>query len=81
VLELRANPSAPASGVVLEARMEKGLGTVATTLIQRGTLRPGDDFVAGEAFGKVGKVALGKAGTHPLAFYRDTCVLSLRRHL
>lgn len=53
VLDLKANPSRDAQGVVLEARVEKGLGTVATTLIQRGTIKVGDSFVAGEASGKV----------------------------
>lgn len=53
VLDLKANPDRDAQGVVIEARVEKGLGTVASTLIQRGTLRVGDSFVAGEASGKV----------------------------
>ena len=53
LLDLQANPDRDAQGVVLEARVEKGLGTVATTLIQRGTVRVGDSFVAGEANGKV----------------------------
>jgi translation initiation factor IF-2 len=53
VLELKANPARDATGAVLEARVEKGLGTVATTLVQRGTLRVGDVFVAGAAWGKV----------------------------
>ena len=53
VLDLKANPDRDAQGVVIEARLEKGLGTVATTLIQKGTIRVGDSFVAGEASGKV----------------------------
>ena len=53
VLELKANVERDATGAVLEARVEKGLGTVATTLVQRGTLRVGDVFVAGAAWGKV----------------------------
>ena len=53
ILDLRANPDRDAQGVVIEARVEKGLGVVATTLIQKGTLRVGDSFVAGEASGKV----------------------------
>lgn len=53
VLDLKANPDRDAQGVVLEARVEKGLGTVATTLIQRGTVRVGDSYVAGEASGRV----------------------------
>mmetsp|Transcript_15690 Transcript_15690/g.31872 ORF Transcript_15690/g.31872 Transcript_15690/m.31872 type:complete len:664 (-) Transcript_15690:170-2161(-) len=53
VLDLKANPHRDAQGVVIEARVEKGLGTVATTLIQKGTIKVGDSFVAGEASGKV----------------------------
>jgi translation initiation factor IF-2 len=53
VLELKANPNTTASGVVVEAKLEKGRGPVATTLIQRGTLRKGDIFVAGTEFGRV----------------------------
>lgn len=51
--DLKANPNRSAQGAVVEARVEKGLGTVATTLIQKGTLKIGDTFVAGETFGKV----------------------------
>jgi len=53
VLELKANPNRDALGVVLEAGMRQGLGMIATTLIQKGTLKIGDIFVAGEAWGKV----------------------------
>jgi translation initiation factor IF-2 len=53
VLELKANPNRAAQGVVIEAGVKQGLGTVATTLIQRGTLKNGDIFVAGAAWGKV----------------------------
>ncbi|KAJ8598218.1 hypothetical protein CTAYLR_005525 [Chrysophaeum taylorii] len=53
LLELKANPHREASGVVVEASVEKGLGVVATTLVQRGTLRIGDCFAAGTAWGKV----------------------------
>lgn len=53
VQDLKANPDRDADGVIVEAFVEKGLGTVATTLIQRGTLRIGDIFVAGETYGKV----------------------------
>jgi len=51
--ELRANPSRPARGTVLEAQLDKGRGPVATILVQEGTLRVGDPIVAGEAFGRV----------------------------
>ncbi|NPV58959.1 MAG: translation initiation factor IF-2 [Actinobacteria bacterium] len=50
--DLRANPEAPASGVVIEARLDKGRGPVATVLVKRGTLRRGDVLVAGKAYGK-----------------------------
>jgi translation initiation factor IF-2 len=53
LMDLKANPDAPASGTVLEARVDKTRGPVATLLVKRGTLRPGDVVVAGEAFGRV----------------------------
>ncbi|MBF0561345.1 MAG: translation initiation factor IF-2 [Alphaproteobacteria bacterium] len=53
ILDLRANPERPAEGTVIEARMEKGRGSVATILVQRGTLRTGDVFVAGKEWGRV----------------------------
>jgi translation initiation factor IF-2 len=52
-LELTANPSADASGPIIESRLDVGRGPVATMLIQRGTLRVGDAVVAGDAWGKV----------------------------
>lgn len=53
VLELKANPDALASGFVIEANLDKGRGPVATVLIQRGTLHPGDAVVAGTSYGRV----------------------------
>ncbi|MFV1849563.1 MAG: translation initiation factor IF-2 [Porticoccaceae bacterium] len=53
VLDLKANPKRVADGVVVEARMEKGRGPVATVLVQRGTLRTGDIFVTGPEWGRV----------------------------
>jgi len=53
VLELRAAPSRRASGVVLEAQLDKGRGPVATVLVQDGTLRQGDAIVVGTAYGRV----------------------------
>jgi len=53
VLNLKANPNRGAVGSVVEAKIEKGRGPVATVLIQKGTLRTGDIFVAGTEFGKV----------------------------
>jgi translation initiation factor IF-2 len=52
-LELKANPSAEASGPIIESRLDVGRGPVATMLVQRGTLRVGDAIVAGDAWGKV----------------------------
>jgi len=57
LLDLNANPDRPAEGVVLEARLERGRGAVATVLIQRGTLRVGDIFVAGSEWGRVRALA------------------------
>jgi translation initiation factor IF-2 len=51
--ELKANPDAPATGTVLESRVDKGRGPVATILVQNGTLRPSDFFICGSVFGKV----------------------------
>ena len=53
MLELKANPRRPASGVVLEAQLENGLGPTASVLVQDGTLRVGDVVLCGEHFGKV----------------------------
>jgi translation initiation factor IF-2 len=51
--ELRANPSAPAKGTVLESRVDRGRGPVATVLVQNGTLHTGDIFIVGAVYGKV----------------------------
>ncbi|HVC85371.1 MAG TPA: translation initiation factor IF-2 [Solirubrobacteraceae bacterium] len=51
--ELRSNPAADASGVVIESRLDPGRGPVVTLLVQRGTLRVGDALVAGASFGRV----------------------------
>ena len=68
--DLKANPDRYAEAIVVEAYVEKGLGTVATALIKKGTLRVGDIFSAGETYGKVralidtndGKTRLEEAG-------------------
>jgi len=52
-LDLRANPTQDAQGVAIEAHLDRGRGPVATVLVQRGTLHPGDSIVAGDAFGRV----------------------------
>lgn len=53
VMELKANPNRLARGTIIEAKLDKGRGPVATVLIQSGTLKVGDAFVAGSASGKV----------------------------
>ncbi len=53
VLELKADPDRPARGIVIEAKLDKGRGPVATVLIQEGTLREGDSFVAKTEYGRV----------------------------
>jgi translation initiation factor IF-2 len=53
VLELKANPNRAAEGTVIEARLDRGRGPVATVLVQRGTLKPGDIVVAGTEWGRV----------------------------
>ena len=62
ILDLKANPDIPAQGAVLEARKEVGRGTVATVLVQNGTLKVGDVFVSGAAWGRVRSMSddLGK---------------------
>ncbi|WP_344773855.1 translation initiation factor IF-2, partial [Nocardioides panacisoli] len=52
-LDLRANPTQDAQGLVVEAHLDRGRGPVATILVQRGTLRVGDSIVAGPAYGRV----------------------------
>jgi len=52
-LELTADPTVPAQGIAIEARLDRGRGAVATVLVTRGTLRVGDSIVAGDAFGRV----------------------------
>jgi translation initiation factor IF-2 len=53
ILELKASPTRLASGLVLEAKLDKGRGSVATVLVQQGTLRVQDPFIVGQIFGKV----------------------------
>src|SRR5258705_2011122 len=53
ILNLRASTTRLASGVVLEAQLDRGRGSVATALVQQGTLRVGDPFIVGQIFGKV----------------------------
>ncbi len=53
ILELKANPDRIAEGVVVESKLEKGRGVVSTILVQKGTLKVGDIFVAGAEYGRV----------------------------
>ena len=53
MLELKANPNKPARGVVIEAKLDKGIGPVAPVLVQEGTLKVGDPFVVGTNFGRI----------------------------
>src|SRR5579875_3117002 len=53
ILDLKANPDRPAEGTVIEAKLDRGRGPVATVLVQRGTLKPGDIVVAGAEWGRV----------------------------
>lgn len=70
IQDLKANPDRNAEAIVVEAYVERGLGTVATSLVKKGTLKVGDIFVAGETYGKVralistadGKTRLNEAG-------------------
>ena len=57
ILELGANPDRPAEGLVVEAKLDRGRGTVATVLVQRGTLKVGDILVAGPEWGRVRALA------------------------
>lgn len=61
VLDLKADPTRIAEGVVVEAKMDKGRGSVATVLIQKGTLRVGDIFVMGQEWGRVRSLYNDKA--------------------
>jgi translation initiation factor IF-2 len=53
ILQLKANPNRSAEGTVIEARLDRGRGPVATVLVQRGTLKPGDIVLAGSEWGRV----------------------------
>ena len=63
ILELKANPDSTASGVVIEAKLDKGRGPIATVLVQRGTLHVGDSIVAGSTYGKVRALVSPKGDT------------------
>ncbi|GGG29958.1 translation initiation factor IF-2 [Chelatococcus composti] len=62
ILELKANPNRAAEGTVIEAKLDRGRGPVATVLVQRGTLRVGDIVVAGSEWGKVRALVADNGG-------------------
>ncbi len=62
IMELKANPDRAAEGVVIEAKLDRGRGPVGTVLIQRGTLKVGDVFVAGAEWGRVRALINDKGG-------------------
>jgi len=78
VLDLRANPDRTAEGVVIEAKLDKGRGPVATVLVKRGTLKRGDIVVAGSSFGRVRALInerdeqLSEAGRNRSKFWAST---------
>ncbi|MCO5064134.1 MAG: translation initiation factor IF-2 [Rhizobiaceae bacterium] len=63
ILDLKANPDRTAEGVVIEAKLDKGRGPVATVLVQTGTLMPGDIIVAGNEWGRV-RAVVNDRGEH-----------------
>jgi translation initiation factor IF-2 len=63
IMDLKADPTAPARGTVIESRMDAGLGPVATVLVQNGTLRPGDVVICGPGYGRV-RMLLNDLGKH-----------------
>jgi translation initiation factor IF-2 len=63
ILDLKANPERAAEGTVIEAKLDRGRGPVATVLVQRGTMRPGDIVVAGAEWGRVRAILSDKGST------------------
>jgi len=63
ILDLKADPDRPAEGVVIEAQLDRGRGPVATVLVQKGTLRPGNIIVAGDEWGRV-RALVSENGNH-----------------
>ena len=62
ILDLKTNPDRPAEGTIIESRIEPGRGPVATVLVQRGTLKIGDIFVAGSEWGRVRAMVNDRGG-------------------
>ncbi|MHC2299668.1 translation initiation factor IF-2 [Rhizobium mongolense] len=63
ILDLKANPDRTAEGTVIEAQLDRGRGSVATVLVQKGTLRPGQIIVAGDVWGRV-RALVDDKGNH-----------------
>eukprot|EP01036_Dinobryon_divergens_P061762 gene61762-biopygen19110 len=63
ILDLKADPSRTAEGTVIEAQLDRGRGSVATVLVQKGTLRPGQIIVAGDQWGRV-RALVNDKGEH-----------------
>eukprot|EP01156_Anaeramoeba_ignava_P010857 Anaeramoba_ignava/a481033_41.p1 GENE.a481033_41~~a481033_41.p1 ORF type:complete len:771 (-),score=88.69 a481033_41:824-3136(-) len=61
MLELKANPNRPGKGIIIEAKMDRGMGPMATVLIQNGTINKGDNIICGTSFGRV-KALIDDAG-------------------
>ena len=74
LLNLTANPKRSARGVVIESKLEKGRGSVATVLVQKGTLKVGDIFVSGSEWGKV-KALINDNGEKSEAFQNNNNIL------
>jgi translation initiation factor IF-2 len=74
VEEYRGNPNAPASGAIIESNLDKGRGPVATVIVQRGTLRPGDAILSGSVSGRV-RAMLDETGTQVKSATPSTPVL------
>ena len=67
VLELKANPSCPASGTIIESQIEQGRGTTATVIVERGTLKQGDALLCGEVYCKVKTMTDADGNIHKTA--------------
>src|SRR6202044_4045381 len=63
ILDLKSNPDRAAEGAVIEAKLDKGRGPVATVLVQRGTLKTGDIVVAGSEWGRIRTLLDDKGAT------------------
>ena len=81
ILDLKANPDRPAEGTVIEAKLDRGRGPVATVLVQRGTLHVGDIVVAGAEWGRVRALVTdtGEPSRRPARRRRSKCSASPAR--